>query len=95
MPQRIAALPEGRSLSIDQIVRHLGLLKYRNNVSSNLRWNTFFMYLDAEHILYFSMDLDTLPDDTILQTPWSAKVLECSMRRNPDVTIISKQLVRQ
>lgn len=99
LPQRIAALPEGRSLSIGRLVEQLGLSAYRNNVSANLRWNTFFMYLDSDHILYFSMDLDTLPDDRsddrFLQTPWSAKVIECSLRRNPDVTVISRQLVRR
>lgn len=95
LPRRISALPEGRSLSISQTVKRLGLSAYRGNVSANLRWNTYFMYLDANNILYFTMDLDTLPDDLFLQTPWDAKVTNCSMLRNPDVTVVSKDLVKQ
>lgn len=53
------------------------------------------MYLDADHILYFTMDLDTLPEDLFLQTPWEAKVTNCSMMKNPDVTVISKDFVKQ
>ncbi len=94
LPQRIAALPEGRSLSISRLVERLGLSAYRSNVSANLRANTFFMYLDTDHILYFTMDLDTLPDHMHFQTPWNAKVIECSMLRNPNGTIVSKHLVK-
>lgn len=95
LPRRISALPEGRSLSISQIVNQLGLSAYRSNVSANLRWNTYFMYLDANNILYFTMDLDTLPKDQPLVTPWNAKVTNCSMMRNPDVTVASKDLMKQ
>ncbi len=95
LPRRISALPEGRSLSISRLVKRLGLSAYRSNVSANLRWNTYFMYLDASHILYLTMDLDTLPDSLFLQTPWDAKVTNCSMLRNPDVTVVSKDLVKQ
>ena len=95
LPRRISALPEGHSLSISQLVKRLGLSAYRSNVSSNLRWNTYFMYLDANHILYFTMDLDTLPDGLFLQTPWDAKVTDCSMLTNPDVTVVNKVLVKQ
>ena len=96
LPGRISALPEGRSLSINQLVKRLGLSEYRNNVSANLRWNTYFMYLDSDHILYFTMDLDTLPDSApFLQTPWDAKMTNCSMMRNPDATIVSKDFVKK
>ena len=95
LPERIAALPVGRSISISRLVDCLGLSHYRNNVSANFRWGTFFMYLDSDHILYFTMDPDTLADNKFLQTPWNAKVLECAMRRNPDVTVISKRLVKR
>ena len=95
LPRRISALPEGRSLSITQLVERLGLSAYRSNVSANLRWNTYFMYLDSSHILYFTMDLDTLPDGRFLQTPWDAKVTNCSMLMNPDVTVVSKELLKQ
>jgi hypothetical protein len=95
LPRRISTLPTGRSLSISHLVSRLGLSKYRSNVSANLRWNTYFMHLDADHILYFTMDLDTLPDDLFLQTPWDAKVTNCSMMKNPDVTVVSRDLVKQ
>ena len=95
LPQRIAALPVGRPLSITRLVELLGLTAYRHNVSANLRWNTLFMYLDRDHILYFSTAPDTLPDHTFLQTPWSAKVTVCSLRKNPDLTILSKQFAKR
>jgi hypothetical protein len=92
LPRRIRALPGGNSLSISRLVGLLGLSAYRSNVSANFRWNTFFMHLDSDHILYFSMDPSTIPDGLSFQTPWSAKVVECSMGRNPDVTLFTKEL---
>lgn len=93
LPRRIKALLGGKPLSIRQVVKRLGLSRYRDNVSLNLRWSTYFMYLDAEHILYFEVDANTLPEVTdSFSTPWGALVTSIRLRQNPDSTLAEKTL---
>jgi hypothetical protein len=84
LPKRIRALPATGAISISSLVRKLGLASYRTNVSANLRWNTFFMHLDSDHILYMRVDTTTIPEDQdLFSTPWAARVTTCQLMRNP------------
>ena len=92
LPKRIQGLPAG-AISISSLVGKLGLSDYRSNVSSNLRWNTFFVYLDTDHILYMVVDVTSIPKDwQPFATPWATLVTSCQLRRNPDQTIAERVL---
>lgn len=91
LPKKIAALSTGHSESIQDLVQLLGLSAFRRNVSINMRWNHHFMYLDEDHILYMTIDCEHLDSEPFV-TPWNARVIACKLMKNPDVTIIEKDM---
>lgn len=91
LPKMIAALSTGHSESIEDLVQLLGLSAYRTNVSINMRWNHHFMYLDEDHMLSMTIDCEHLDAEPFV-TPWKARVIACKLMRNPDVSIIEKDM---
>lgn len=96
LPRRIRAIPAGNPMTLQKLVNTLGLFRYKNNVSANFRGGTYFMHLDDNHILYFHTDTSTIPkppkDSFVLATAWQAKIVQCSMHKNPDITVVERDM---
>ena len=91
LPRRIRTLRRGVTLTISDLVGLLGLSRHRSNVSINMRWNHHFVYLDDDHILYMTIDVMHHDSEPFL-VPWDAPVIACKLMRNPDVTVIERDL---
>jgi|GEM_PF-6709935 len=96
LPRRIRAIPAGKPMTLQKLVNALGLSRYKNNVSANFRIGTYFMHLDDNHILYFHTDPSTIPsprkDSFVLATAWQVKIVKCSMHKNPDITVVERDM---
>lgn len=94
LPSRITQLPQGSTMTMLQVIDALGLTAHRNNVSGNLRWNTFFFYLDSDNILYFEVDVSSNHPGLRPFVPhWDVPVIACQLHRNPNLLITERRLL--
>jgi len=93
LPQKIQNLPVGSSLSLEELVRRLGLSGHKENVSANFRWSTYFMHLGEHHILHFAcIDPSWDEDWPRLETKFTAIVRECRLMQAPNI-VLSERLL--
>ena len=92
MPRRINRLSSRRVYSVKGLMSSLGLSRYQSNLSANMRWNHYFVYLNQDQILYLEIDIDSMKDDLPFQADQNAHVVRVELRKNPDQTVIAKDL---
>lgn len=96
MPARIRSLPQARPMSVADVVTALGLNAHRDHVSSNFRWNSYYIYLDADHVIYLICDPKSLrervPSGGPVTTRWHTLVTEVQLRRSPNLALATRPL---
>lgn len=103
LPNRIERLPQGASISIIKLLKMLGLTAYSSNVTTNIRCNAYYMYLDAEHVIYMLIDQKSLHDEMdspttpwnahVLSCQWDAHVVTCELLKNPGKLLAKRNIV--
>lgn len=95
LPARVRSLPQNRVMTVGDVVAALGLEPYRDRVSSNYRWNTYFIFLNEGQIIDLVCDPVSLRQRTasrVVSTRWNTIVSEVRLRKNPDVTVAARPL---
>ena len=95
LPGRVRTLPQTRIMTVADVVQALGLEAYRDHVSSNFRWNAYYVYLDENHVLYLICDpasLRVLVPTGPVSTRWNTVVTEVRLRKNPNLTLVTRPL---
>ena len=95
LPSRVRNLPQNRVMTIAGVVHALGLDAYRDHVSSNFRWNAYYVYLDENHVLFLTCDPISLKERVPsgpITTRWNTVVTEVKLRQNPDRTVAVRSL---
>lgn len=95
LPARVKNLPQNRIMTVGDVVSSLGLDPYRDRVSSNWRWNTYYVFLNDHQVLYLICDPASLKERVPsgpATTRWNAVVTEVQLRQNPNVTVTTRPL---
>ena len=108
LPWKIEQLPVTKSMNGDDFLEALDLEEFGGNISGGVRFNSYFMQLDADHILQIRCDPDSLvitkeSIDQILNSaalnPVSKAfpmqevvVIGCTLRKNWDEVIANRWL---
>ena len=95
MPRRIQKLSTQRIYTVESLLRALGLSRYGSHLSINMRMNHYFVYLNQDHLLSLLIDVTTKKETREgdwLAADRQAHVLRVVMAKNPDLTVITKDL---
>ena len=88
IPNQIKLLKPDSELTLREFLSKLGLKNYKNNLSANIRFNHYFVYVDEEKVLYIEVDVTKLDSNLDWFKPdLNVPVISCKLRKNPDITL--------
>ena len=89
LSSQIEKLKPDEDLTLREFLSKLGLKNYKQNLSVNMRWNHYFVYIDENRVLYIQVDVEKLNNTLGMFEPdLNVPVISCSIRENPNLTTI-------